>query len=68
MLQGKEAEKFAGLAALPPIDVALADKYSHWDPAVGEFTHSKDGVALDAKASVIAEMPAGWPNSAQDMC
>jgi hypothetical protein len=53
--QEKEAEKFAGLAALPPIEVALADKYSQWDPAAQEFTHSKEGVVLDAKVGASGD-------------
>jgi len=46
----KEKEKFEGLAALPPIEVALADKYSKFDGATGEPTHNKEGAELDAKA------------------
>jgi hypothetical protein len=47
--QAKELEKLNGLAALPAIEVALADKYGGWDAAAGEFTLDKEGAPLDGK-------------------
>ncbi|GLC35821.1 hypothetical protein PLESTB_000497800 [Pleodorina starrii] len=46
----KELEKLEGLAALPSIQEALADKFSQFDPASGEPTHDKEGKPLEGKA------------------
>ncbi|GFH15847.1 tRNA-synt_1e domain-containing protein [Haematococcus lacustris] len=46
----KELEKMQGLLALPPVEVALADKYSKFDAGTGEPSHDKDGKELDGKA------------------
>ncbi|GFH31790.1 tRNA-synt_1e domain-containing protein, partial [Haematococcus lacustris] len=46
----KELEKMQGLLALPPVEVALADKYSKFDSGNGEPSHDKDGNELDGKA------------------
>ncbi|KAG2499369.1 hypothetical protein HYH03_002944 [Edaphochlamys debaryana] len=48
--KAKELEKLEGLAALPSIQEALADKYSKFDEASGEPTHDKEGNALEGKA------------------
>ncbi|KAJ9527314.1 hypothetical protein QJQ45_025542 [Haematococcus lacustris] len=49
-MQTKELEKMQGLLALPPVEVALADKYSKFDAGTGEPSHDKDGKELDGKA------------------
>ncbi|KAJ9527318.1 hypothetical protein QJQ45_025537 [Haematococcus lacustris] len=46
----KELEKMQGLLALPPVELALADKYSKFDAGTGEPSHDKDGNELDGKA------------------
>jgi len=47
--QTREREKYAALATLPPIPVALAEKYSRFDPDTEEPTHDKEGVVLEGK-------------------
>ncbi|KXZ56656.1 hypothetical protein GPECTOR_1g591 [Gonium pectorale] len=48
--KAKELEKLEGLAALPSVQEALADKYSRFDEASGEPSHDKDGNQLEGKA------------------
>ncbi|GLI68942.1 hypothetical protein VaNZ11_013467 [Volvox africanus] len=48
--KAKELEKLEGLAAMPSVQEALADKYSQFDSSNGEPTHDKEGKLLEGKA------------------
>jgi len=48
-LKARELDKFAKLAALPPVNEALADKYTRFEGEGGAPLADKDGAALEGK-------------------
>lgn len=51
----RDVDKFEKLAALPPPEEALKEKYSAFDGATGEPTHDAAGAALEGKSAEKAK-------------